>query len=43
VEVHNDPKHALCDGQQSLTPPQFGQMMGKVQKVVDLMGKTVVY
>ena len=43
VEVHNDPKHALCDGQQSLTPPQFGQMMGKVQKVVDLMGKKVVY
>jgi 3-deoxy-7-phosphoheptulonate synthase len=43
VEVHNDPKHALCDGQQSLTPPQFGQMMGKVQKVVDLMGKTAVY
>ena len=43
VEGHNDPKHALCDGQQSLTPPQFGQMMGKVQKVVDLMGKKVVY
>lgn len=42
VEVHNDPKHALCDGQQSLTPMQFGQMMGKVQKIVDLMGKTVV-
>ena len=43
IEVHNDPKHALCDGQQSLTPPQFGQMMGKVQKIVDLMGKKVVY
>lgn len=42
IEVHNDPKHALCDGQQSLTPPQFGQLMGKVQKIVDLMGKTVV-
>ncbi len=42
IEVHNDPKHALCDGQQSLTPMQFGQLMGKVQKIVDLMGKTVV-
>lgn len=42
IEVHNDPKHALCDGQQSLTPNQFGQMMGKVEKMVDLMGKTVV-
>ncbi|MCD7756898.1 MAG: 3-deoxy-7-phosphoheptulonate synthase, partial [Clostridiales bacterium] len=42
IEVHNDPKNALCDGQQSLTPMQFGQLMGKVQKIVDLMGKTVV-
>ena len=23
IEVHNDPKHALCDGPQSLTPEQF--------------------
>lgn len=23
IEVHNDPKHALCDGAQSLTPEQF--------------------
>lgn len=42
IEVHNDPKHALCDGQQCVTPMQFGQMMGKIQKIVDLMGKTVV-
>lgn len=42
IEVHNDPPHALCDGQQSLTPPQFGTLMGKLEKMVDLMGKTVV-
>ncbi|MCD8143349.1 MAG: 3-deoxy-7-phosphoheptulonate synthase [Clostridiales bacterium] len=42
IEVHNDPPHALCDGRQSLTPPQFGDLMGKVEKMVDLMGKTVV-
>ncbi|MGI6153591.1 MAG: 3-deoxy-7-phosphoheptulonate synthase [Christensenellaceae bacterium] len=30
IEVHNDPKHALCDGAQSITPEQFGQMMHKV-------------
>ena len=23
IEVHNDPKRALCDGAQSLTPEQF--------------------
>lgn len=42
IEVHNDPAHALCDGQQSLTPDQFGDLMGKVNKMIDLMGKTVV-
>ncbi len=42
IEVHNDPAHALCDGQQALTPAQFGDLMGKMHKIVDLMGKTVV-
>jgi 3-deoxy-7-phosphoheptulonate synthase len=42
IEVHNDPARALCDGQQSLTPDQFGGLMGKVEKMVDLMGKTIV-
>ncbi|MBO5059605.1 MAG: 3-deoxy-7-phosphoheptulonate synthase [Clostridia bacterium] len=31
IEVHNDPKHALCDGAQSLAPEQFAD----VQKAVD--------
>ena len=29
IEVHNDPPHAKCDGQQSLTPAQFDALMGK--------------
>ncbi len=33
VEVHNDPPHALCDGNQSLTPEQFAVLAQKVQKV----------
>ena len=33
VEVHNDPAHALCDGAQSLTPPQFDALNQKVQKI----------
>ncbi len=42
IEVHNDPPHATCDGQQSLTPENFGRLMGKVGAMVDLMGKTLV-
>ena len=39
VEVHNDPAHAKCDGQQSLTPMQFREMMEKVNHVVEAIGK----
>lgn len=42
IEVHNDPPHAKCDGQQSLTPEKFGHLMGRIQGLVDLMGKTLV-
>ena len=41
-EVHNDPPHAKCDGQQSLTPAQFDALMGKVSTLTDMMGKTIV-
>ena len=33
IEVHNDPKHALCDGPQSLTPEQFDDVARAVMKV----------
>ncbi|MBQ9307121.1 MAG: 3-deoxy-7-phosphoheptulonate synthase [Clostridia bacterium] len=26
IEVHNDPRHALCDGPQSLTPEEFAEV-----------------
>ena len=39
IEVHNDPPHALCDGQQSLTPAQFSTLMGKVDALVELTRK----
>ncbi len=42
IEVHNDPPHAKCDGQQSLTPEHFERLMGKVTALVDLVGKTLV-
>ena len=34
IEVHNDPKSALCDGAQSLTPDQFDAVMKKVERQV---------
>ena len=42
IEVHNDPAHAKCDGQQSLTPEKFSRLMGKLNPLVELMGKKMV-
>ena len=39
IEVHNNPACALCDGQQSITPAQFQQLMVKMKKLIDLEGK----
>ena len=41
IEVHNDPEHALCDGQQSLTPDQFDQLMAKLRPVAACVGREV--
>ncbi len=39
VEVHNDPPHAKCDGQQSLTPASFHHLMEKIRPLTELVGK----
>ncbi|HJD23753.1 MAG TPA: 3-deoxy-7-phosphoheptulonate synthase [Firmicutes bacterium] len=39
IEVHNNPKAALCDGAQSLTPAQFDGVMGKVKAQLTLEGR----
>ncbi|MCL2081733.1 MAG: 3-deoxy-7-phosphoheptulonate synthase [Oscillospiraceae bacterium] len=33
IEVHNDPKAALCDGAQSLTPEQFAHVAENVRRI----------
>ena len=38
VEVHNDPIHALCDGAQSLTPVQFAELSGKMDRIREVIG-----
>ena len=41
IEVHNDPIHALCDGQQSITPDQFQSLMAKVGAVAECVGREI--
>ena len=37
IEVHNDPARALCDGAQSLTPPQFDEVAKKVRMIREVI------
>ena len=39
IEVHNNPKAALCDGAQSLDLPQFAAIMDDIKKRVAFEGK----
>jgi 3-deoxy-7-phosphoheptulonate synthase len=41
VEVHQDPEHALCDGEQSLTPEDFSRLMGSLKKYAEIEGKRI--
>lgn len=41
IEVHHDPDRALSDGQQSLYPQQFDQLMDEVRQIAAVVGRTV--
>ena len=41
IEVHNDPKHALSDGQQSLTPEAFARLVADLRPVAEAVGRTI--
>ena len=41
VEVHNDPEHALCDGEQSLMPEQFDSLMETLRKYAEIEKKEI--
>ena len=41
IEVHNDPARALCDGAQSLTPPQFAQLVAKIHALAPIVERTL--
>ena len=37
IEVHNDPKHALSDGAQAITPEQFADLVRRVKAIRDVI------
>lgn len=41
VEVHPEPEKALSDGAQSLTPEMFGDLMERVRKVAEAVGREI--
>lgn len=41
IEVHNNPKKALSDGAQSITPDQFDDIMNKLKKYADIEGREI--
>ena len=39
VEVHNDPKNALCDGAQSLTPEEFAKLARRINRLREALAE----
>lgn len=39
--MHCDPKNALSDGSQQLTPQAFAETMKKIRALAEFMGKPV--
>ena len=37
IEVHNDPANAKCDGQQSIKPKVFQELMKDINRMEDAM------
>ena len=40
IEVHPDPDRAVSDGAQTMTPPQFSEMMQQVRAIAAAVGRT---
>ncbi len=41
IEVHNNPKKALCDGQQSLTIEQYDHLVDKIKKIAEIEERNI--
>ena len=42
IEVHYDPGKALCDGNQSLSPTAFAELMADLNKIAQAVGRTIL-
>ena len=42
IEAHNDPKHALCDGAQSLDLDQFDHVMSDIKRRAEFEGRVMM-
>ncbi|MCK8825131.1 3-deoxy-7-phosphoheptulonate synthase [Fuchsiella alkaliacetigena] len=42
VETHPQPEQALCDGQQSLTPEEFGDLIADLKRVAAAVNKKII-
>ena len=41
IEVHNDPLHALSDGNQSITPDRFSKLVEKLRLIAKIEGREI--
>ncbi len=41
LEVHNDPEHAKSDGEQALLGHEFAELVGRIRKVAEAVGRSV--
>ena len=41
IEVHNDPKNALCDGAQSIKPEVFAKLMEELKVIAKAVGREI--
>lgn len=41
IEVHNDPARAKCDGQQSIKPERFKNLMEKLKLIANIEGRDI--
>lgn len=41
IEVHAHPEEALSDGNQSIQPPEFRQLMAEIRQIATVVGRTV--
>lgn len=39
IEVHNDPANALCDGQQSIKPEEYGKLLDDLRAIAKAVGR----